>query len=133
MFQFRRFPSYAYFIQRRILEVCSSGFPHSDIHGSSLICSYPWLFAACHVLLRLLMPRHSPCALSCLTYAVTPLSITLVLFENYASTEVLSRNRILVYPTRFSTFFTLLRCSLSRATPLLLSCFVFLCSVLNVQ
>ena len=31
------------------------------------ICSSPWLIAACHVLLRLLMPRHSPCALSSLT------------------------------------------------------------------
>ena len=28
-----------------------------------LICSSPQLFAACHVLLRLLMPRHSPYAL----------------------------------------------------------------------
>ena len=32
------------------------------------ICSSPWLIAACHVLRRLLMPRHSPCALSSLTY-----------------------------------------------------------------
>ena len=31
------------------------------------ICSSPRLFAACHVLRRLLMPRHSPCALSSLT------------------------------------------------------------------
>ena len=31
------------------------------------ICSSPRLIAACHVLLRLLMPRHSPCALSSLT------------------------------------------------------------------
>ena len=67
MFQFRPFPSYAYLIQRRITEYCSVGFPHSDIHGSMDICSSPWLFAACHVLLRLLMPRHSPCALSSLT------------------------------------------------------------------
>ena len=31
------------------------------------ICSSPRLIAACHVLLRLLMPRHSPCALFSLT------------------------------------------------------------------
>ena len=43
-------------------------FPHSDIHGLSDICSYPWLFAAYHVLLRLLVPRHSPYALSSLTF-----------------------------------------------------------------
>ena len=34
------------------------------------ICSSPRLFAACHVLLRLLMPRHSPCALFSLTCGV---------------------------------------------------------------
>ncbi len=32
-----------------------------------LICSSPKLFAAYHVLHRLLMPRHSPCALVRLT------------------------------------------------------------------
>ena len=68
MFQFRRFPSYAYLIQRRMTEYCSAGFPHSEICGSKLMCSSPQLIAACHVLLRLLMPRHSPCALSSLTY-----------------------------------------------------------------
>ena len=43
-------------------------FPHSDIHGSTFICNYPWLFAAYHVLLRLSVPRHSPYALCSLTY-----------------------------------------------------------------
>ena len=38
-------------------------FPHSDICGSRLICSSPQLFAACHVLHRLPVPRHSPYAL----------------------------------------------------------------------
>ena len=70
MFQFRPFPSYAYLIQRTMLEYCSSGFPHSEIHGLTDICSSPWLIAACHVLLRLLMPRHSPCALYSLTYRI---------------------------------------------------------------
>ena len=51
----------------RILEVCSSGFPHSDISGSSDICSSPKLFAAYHVFHRLLVPRHPPCALISLT------------------------------------------------------------------
>ena len=48
-------------------EVCSCGFPHSDICGSKDICSSPQLFAAYHVFLRLLVPRHPPCALFCLT------------------------------------------------------------------
>ena len=71
MFQFRRFPTYAYLIQRRLTEYCSAGFPHSDISGSTVICTSPKLFAACHVLHRLLMPRHSPCAL----YSLTLLSV----------------------------------------------------------
>ena len=33
MFQFRRFPTYAYLIQRRLTEYCSAGFPHSEIRG----------------------------------------------------------------------------------------------------
>ena len=67
MFQFRAFPSYAYLIQRTIRRYCLRGFPHSEISGSTDICSSPKLIAACHVLLRLLMPRHSPCALISLT------------------------------------------------------------------
>ena len=55
----------------RILEVCSSRFPHSDISGSKDICSSPKLFAAYHVFHRLLVPRHPPCALTTLTVAGT--------------------------------------------------------------
>ncbi len=69
MFQFRRFPTCAYLIQRRLTEYCSAGFPHSEISGSTAICASPKLIAACHVLHRLLMPRHSPCALISLTYS----------------------------------------------------------------
>ena len=46
------------------------GFPHSDIHGSKLSSSSPWLFAGKHVLHRLLVPRHPPYALSNLTFLV---------------------------------------------------------------
>ena len=61
-----RVPFHTLWIGVWILEVFSSGFPHSDIHGSKDICSSPWLFAAYHVFLRLLVPRHPPCALFCL-------------------------------------------------------------------
>ena len=82
MFQFRRFPSYTYLIQYRI--PCG-GFPHSDISGSQLICSSPKLFAAYHVLHRLLMPRHSPCALISLTYSVfLEISPIIGSLKNYA-------------------------------------------------
>ena len=36
---------------------------HSEIFGSMLVCSYPKLIAAYHVLHRLLVPRHPPYAL----------------------------------------------------------------------
>ena len=49
-----------------------AGFPHSDIHGSMLACSSPWLFAAYRVLRRLLAPRHPPYALSSLTFLLSP-------------------------------------------------------------
>ena len=56
-------------------EVCSCGFPHSDICGSVDICSSPQLFAAYHVFLRLLVPRHPPCALIRLTFCSSALAI----------------------------------------------------------
>ena len=39
------------------------GFPIRISMDISLVCSSPWLFAAYHVLLRLLVPRHPPYAL----------------------------------------------------------------------
>src|SRR5262245_4949658 len=45
----------------------SPGFPHSDILGSRPACGSPRLIAASYVLLRLLMPGHSPYTLSSLT------------------------------------------------------------------
>ena len=56
-------------------EGCSCGFPHSDICGSVDICSSPQLFAAYHVFLRLLVPRHPPCALIRLTFCSSALAI----------------------------------------------------------
>ena len=66
MFQFPGFPTYDYLIHHTFTGSSPAWFPNSDIRGSLLICSSPRLFAACHVLLRLLMPRHSPYALSSL-------------------------------------------------------------------
>ena len=54
-------------IQCTLTELHSAGFPHSDIHGSMPAFGSPWLFADCCVLRRLLVPRHSPCALCSLT------------------------------------------------------------------
>ena len=41
----------------------NAGLSHSEISGSKVICTYPELIAAYHVLHRLREPRHPPCAL----------------------------------------------------------------------
>ncbi len=58
-------------IQRGITWVYHAGFPHSEISGSKPVCGSPKLIAACHVLHRLFLPRHPPCALSSLTIEFT--------------------------------------------------------------
>ena len=49
-----------------ILHFQRSGFPHSEIPGSTPVCGSPRLIAAYHVLHRLPSPRHPPYALSSL-------------------------------------------------------------------
>ena len=66
-----RVPFHTLWIGVWMTGVCPAGFPHSDISGSSDICSSPKLFAAYHVFHRLLVPRHPPCALTTLTVAGT--------------------------------------------------------------
>src|SRR5262245_57815523 len=48
-----------------------SGFPIRRSPDQSLLSGSPGLFAASHVLRRLLAPRHPPCALSSLTMIAT--------------------------------------------------------------
>ena len=68
MFQFPRLPRPIYVFDRPYPGIPPGGFPHSDISGSKLARSSPKHFAACHVLHRLLAPRHPPHALCSLTY-----------------------------------------------------------------
>ena len=63
-----RVPHHSLWIGLWLTGVCPAGFPHSDICGSMCICHSPQLFAAYHVFLRLLVPRHPPCALNCFIY-----------------------------------------------------------------
>jgi hypothetical protein len=67
MFQFPGFASPSYVFRWRYCR--SSGFPHSDIHGSTVVRTFPWLFAAYHVLHRLSAPRHPPNALKALDHS----------------------------------------------------------------
>ena len=62
-----RVPHIQLWIGCMLTEDCSAGFPHSEISGSQDICSSPKLIAACHVFLRLLVPRHPPYALFSIT------------------------------------------------------------------
>ena len=56
-----------------VVRLFLTGLPHSDISGSKRICRSPELFAAYHVLLRLLAPRHPSCALcSLINLILTP-------------------------------------------------------------
>jgi hypothetical protein len=61
MFQFPGFASRPY--EFRPGYPRKGGFPHSEIRGSTIARISPRLIAACHVLHRLLAPRHPPNAL----------------------------------------------------------------------
>ena len=67
MVHFPPLPSRNYVFITGYSGINQSGFPHSEIPGSKPACGSPRLIAACHVLHRLLAPRHSPYALSSLT------------------------------------------------------------------
>ena len=51
--------------EMRMTVLQTDGLSHSEIRGSTVICTFPRLIAAYHVLHRLHEPRHPPCALSC--------------------------------------------------------------------
>ena len=61
MFQFAGFASAPYGF--RCGYRSRGGLPHSEIPGSTIARISPGLFAACHVLHRLSVPRHPPDAL----------------------------------------------------------------------
>jgi hypothetical protein len=61
MFQFAGFASSSYVFRRGY--PLPGGLPHSEIPGSPIARISPGLFAACHVLHRLSVPRHPPDAL----------------------------------------------------------------------
>jgi hypothetical protein len=62
MFQFAGFASSTYGFSRGYPS--QGGLPHSEIPGSPIARISPGLFAACHVLHRLSVPRHPPDALT---------------------------------------------------------------------
>ena len=107
MFQFPGFPPIELCIYSMVTGLQPAGFPHSDIKGSMPACGSPLLFAACHVLLRRLVPWHPPCALLRLITSI----LRLVTFSGYFLTFLCNWS--------FKTFFLvfllvqLSRCALS--------------------
>ena len=76
--------------------ITDSGFPHSDIPASKLTYSSTRRFAVRRVLLRLLVPRHSPCALSNLTIGFLS---TADFFVNFFF-SVMSRTKVRSIPSK---------------------------------
>src|SRR5918994_3508982 len=82
-----------YGFNRASRDITPGGFPHSDISGSTLARNSPKHFAACHVLRRLLAPRHPPHALSSLTYSVHAASTVLAVATMRSRRNSPRRNR----------------------------------------
>jgi hypothetical protein len=65
MFHFPTFPPPALCVQAGVMgHYALSGFPIRKSPDQSLVAGFPGLIAGSYVLLRLLVPRHPPCALS---------------------------------------------------------------------
>src|SRR5665647_655096 len=76
-------------------------FPHSDICGSKTAYVSPQHFVVCHVLLRLLVPRHSPYALSILTNASFRFASSLYYFSSPNPIYVINGGRSDAMNTKF--------------------------------
>jgi hypothetical protein len=62
----------AYVFSGPYLRFAQVGFPIRTSSDITPVCGFPKLIAACHVLHRLFLPRHPPCALSSLTIELIP-------------------------------------------------------------
>ena len=96
------------------------GFLHSEIRGSMDICSSPRLIAAYHVLRRLPVPRHSPCALLSLTMR----------YITYPSSELVMRESLLLHSTNIVVYPNIL---LFMGFTLLYLIRSFRCSIFKVR
>ena len=79
----QRVPLHTLWIHAWITGSSPAWFPNSEICGSKLICSSPQLIAACHVLRRLLMPRHSPYALLSLNFQFLSVLFLKIAFSHF--------------------------------------------------
>ncbi len=74
MFHFTGLSSTTYVFSYGLSRLRETGFPHSEIAGSKVVCTSPTLIAAYHVLHRLHLPRHP-------LYALVNLTILFNLFK----------------------------------------------------
>jgi hypothetical protein len=70
MFQFPPLALHTYGFSMQCSGITRNGLSHSEIPGSTTVSVFPRLIAGNHVLLRLLVPRHPPYALSNFTYFI---------------------------------------------------------------
>ena len=106
MFQFPPFAS----LIIEIITLQVIGLSHSEILGSKVICTYPKLIAAYHVLHRLREPRHPPCALTCFRhYEMNTLPCGLVFDCSYFQLLIIN------FLTKQSTVLLVSICQRSRA------------------
>ena len=101
-----RVPPYTLSIHVYVHALPACEFPHSDICGSKLARSSPQLFAACHVLLRRLVPRHPPYALcSLIIFSFFSLSIAVFYVKNTSfPASISSKLSCLLLSPRFSLY-----------------------------
>ena len=121
MFQFPGCPPSTYGFSCWCLDITPDGFPHSDILGSIPACGSPRLFAACHVLLRRMVPWHPPCALISLIFSSLDPETNCSLLSSYVLLPLRSLSLALA---RSASASRLLR----FATGLFLNHFLSLCS-----
>ena len=65
----------------RVIPLQGIGLSHSEIFGLTVVCTYPKLIAAYHVLHRLIEPRHPPYALNC--FKKFEIAVDIVLLRAY--------------------------------------------------
>ena len=124
MFQFPACPPVRLWIHLTVTDSSSAGFPHSDINGSMPACRSPLLFAACHVLLRRMVPGHPPCALCSLIFVDTACGARDLRLQVRGARDTISILRPIVFSffsvSGLSTFFQIrsLPAPLSLLAPL---------------
>ena len=91
-------------IQPAVTGVHPAGFPHSEIPGSKPACGSPRLIAACHVLHRLLAPRHPPYALSSLIIKLTQYVVCWSASIRLRSSPLIAVAKLRLSPARFALF-----------------------------